>query len=74
MKANNFSKVELIYSNKIEPENWNNTKLYLFTGGRYIESHDKEWVDIYEKIVSQNTSNLFDMNDKDDMYQYIMNQ
>lgn len=59
---------------KDKPENWNNTKLYLFTGGRYIESHDKKWVDIYEKLVSQNTSNVFDMNDKDDMYQYIMNQ
>ena len=28
----------------------NNTKNFLFSGGRYIESHDKGWVDVYNKL------------------------
>jgi hypothetical protein len=59
---------------KDDPDNWNNTKMFLFIGGKYIESYDKAWIDIYSKIVSPNTSNIFDMNDQDDMYKYIMNQ
>ena len=26
-----------------DPEKWNTTKLYLFTGGRYLEGADQAW-------------------------------
>ena len=59
---------------KDDPDHWKNTKKLLFTGGRYIESHDKDWVKYYSKIVSLNISHLFDMNDSDQFYEYIINQ
>jgi hypothetical protein len=43
------------------PENWKKTKFYLFTGGRYLESSDKNWVDIYRKLESNTSAHLFDL-------------
>ena len=35
-----------------DPDRWDNTKLCLFVGGRYIEASDKKWALIYRKLVS----------------------
>ena len=56
------------------PDQWNHTKLLLFTGGRYMESHDKGWSEVYSKIVSLNTAHLFNLSSGDDFYRYIMDQ
>jgi hypothetical protein len=53
------------------PDEWNNTKNLLFTGGRYFEKADKEWVAVYQKIVSGNSANLFDINSSGDFNQYV---
>ena len=54
------------------PDEWNNTKNLLFTGGRYFEKADKEWVTVYQKIVSGNSAHLFDINSAEDLNQYVM--
>ena len=54
------------------PDEWNNTKNLLFTGGRYFEKADKEWVTVYQKIVSGNSAHLFDINSSDDLNKYVM--
>lgn len=35
-----------------DPDRWDDTKLCLFVGGRYIEASDKKWALIYRKLVS----------------------
>lgn len=35
-----------------DPEKWNQTKLCLFLGGRYLESGDKNWANIYNTLNS----------------------
>lgn len=35
-----------------DPEKWNQTKLCLFLGGRYLESGDKDWANIYNTLNS----------------------
>jgi len=35
-----------------DPEKWDQTKLCLFLGGRYIESGDRDWVNIYNTLSS----------------------
>ena len=54
------------------PDDWNNTKNLLFTGGRYFESQDKGWVAVYQKIVSGNNAHLFDINSAEDLNRYVM--
>ena len=54
------------------PDEWNNTKNLLFTGGRYFESQDKGWVAVYQKIVSGNNAHLFDINSSDDFNRFVM--
>jgi hypothetical protein len=54
------------------PDDWNNTKNLLFSGGRYFEKADKEWVNYYQKIVSGNSAHLFNINSADDLNQYVM--
>jgi len=56
------------------PDDWNNTKNLLFSGGRYFEKADKEWVNYYQKIVSGNSAHLFNINSADDLNQYVMDQ
>jgi hypothetical protein len=52
------------------PDDWKNTKEYLFIGGRYLESSDKEWVITYNKLVNGDNF-LFDCSSMKDMYRYI---
>jgi hypothetical protein len=54
------------------PDDWNNTKNLLFSGGRYLEKADKEWANYYQKIVSGNSAHLFNINSADDLNQYVM--
>ena len=54
-----------------DPDKWYHTKLLLFTGGRYIESHDKDWTKIYKKIVSPTVSSLFNLSNHQDLNQYV---
>lgn len=35
-----------------EPDKWDQTKLCLFLGGRYLESGDKDWANIYNTLNS----------------------
>ena len=43
----------------ITPDNWQDFKLLLFTGGRYLESHDRGWTIQYKKLVSPVMAHLF---------------
>ena len=54
------------------PDDWNNTKKYLFLGGRYLEGSDKEWAGNYNKLVNGDNF-LFDCISMKDMYRYIYN-
>ena len=56
------------------PDNWKNTKKCLFTGGKYIDTHDKGWVKIYQKIVSGNMYHLFDLHSNEALNEYIYQQ
>ena len=55
-----------------DPDNWKITKKFLFTGGHLTEA-DRDWCKIYQKLVSQNSAHLFDLNSKDDFVNYIYN-
>lgn len=54
-----------------DPGKWNHTKKFLFTGGRYIESHDINWVNLYEKYCSNFSPYLFDLHSTHSLNQYI---
>jgi hypothetical protein len=56
-----------------DPDQWNETKKLLFLGGRYFESHDKNWVNVYQKLVSGNTGHLFGINSYNDFNNYVNN-
>lgn len=38
----------------ITPDNWQKMKYFLFTGGRYMESHDCKWAHIYCLLTNKN--------------------
>lgn len=44
-----------------DPGRWNNTKKTMFSGGRYVETQDTKWVDIYSKLSSPYSYHLFDL-------------
>jgi len=54
-----------------DPEQWNETKKLLFVGGKYLEGIDKKWCNIYHKLTSQNSANLFDLISNDDLVNYV---
>lgn len=56
-----------------DPEKFSETKKYLFTGGRYLDGQDKGWVDIYQKLVSNNSANLFGLHSHSALNDYIYN-
>jgi hypothetical protein len=57
-----------------DPEKWNETKKLLFLGGRYLEGQDKGWVDIYQKLVSNNSANLFDLHSSSALNDHVYNR
>ena len=54
-----------------DPENWNETKKLLFLGGRYLESHDKKWVDVYNTLESPVRAHLFDLHSNSDLSRFV---
>jgi hypothetical protein len=56
----------------ITSDNWNEMKYLLFTGGRYMESHDKGWTDIYSKLVSPNRGLMLGKITHDDLNKFIL--
>lgn len=54
-----------------DPEKWKSTKLNLFSGGRYIETQDINWVPIYAKLVSQHSHHLFDLHSNYALNDYV---
>ena len=54
-----------------DPSKWNNTKNLLFSGGRYLESHDHKWVDIYRKLSSNFSPHLFDLHSTSSLNQFV---
>lgn len=54
-----------------DPYTWKNTKKTLFSGGRYLETQDKKWVDVYSIIVSPITSHLFNLHSPQEMNRYV---
>ena len=54
-----------------DPDNFNNTKLNLFTGSRYIETQDKKWVEIYAKLSSPYSYHLFDLHSTGALNEYV---
>jgi hypothetical protein len=61
------------YLHTTDPDKWNNTKKLLFIGGRYFESMDKDWVSLYQKLVSGNSAHLFDLHSQSALNERIMN-
>jgi hypothetical protein len=57
-----------------DPEKFTETKKYLFTGGRYFEGQDKGWLDIYKKLVSNNSANLFDLHSPSALNDHVYNR
>lgn len=55
-----------------DPDKWNATKLYLFTGGRHLEGSDQEWCRIYSKIESLNKANMFNLSSYSDLKEYVL--
>tara|TARA_Y100000768_G_C23978673_1_gene684484 strand:+ start:260 stop:898 length:639 start_codon:yes stop_codon:yes gene_type:complete len=55
-----------------DPSRWNTTKLLLFSGGRYIETSDKGWGVIYQKINSPCSHYLFNLSSNDDLNDYVL--
>jgi len=55
----------------IDPDRWNDTKKTLFSGGRYLETQDKNWVDIYGLVVSPITAHLFNLHSSHDLNRYV---
>jgi len=56
-----------------DPENWNETKKLLFLGGLYLESYDKKWIDIYNKLESPVRAHLFDLHSNNDLSRFVEN-
>tara|TARA_B100001094_G_scaffold332997_1_gene407796 strand:+ start:3675 stop:4400 length:726 start_codon:yes stop_codon:yes gene_type:complete len=56
------------------PDNWPQTKKTIFVGGRYLESHDKEWCDVYKKINSPVSAHLFDLHSNTEIPKYVFKQ
>ena len=54
-----------------DPDKFNNTKLNLFTGTRYIDTQDKKWVNIYSKLSSPYTYHLFDLHSTSALNEYV---
>lgn len=54
-----------------DPDRFNNTKLNMFTGTKYIEIQDKKWVGIYAKLSSPHTYHLFDLHSTAALNQYV---
>lgn len=54
-----------------DPERWNNTKRTMFSGGRYIETPDTKWVDIYSKLSSPYSYHLFDLHSSLDLNKFV---
>tara|TARA_B100000519_G_scaffold193404_1_gene195972 strand:+ start:205 stop:843 length:639 start_codon:yes stop_codon:yes gene_type:complete len=57
----------------IDPNNWDYIKRLLFLGGRYIDTHDKEWTPIYKKLVSMGVYHLFNLHSNESLNEYIFN-
>lgn len=55
-----------------DPDKWNDTKLLLFLGGRYLEGSDKEWCKIYHQLNS-NDMYLFGFTNKKEFHDYVRN-
>ena len=56
-----------------DPEKWNQTKRMFFLGGRYIENHDKKWIQLYRKIESPISAHLFDIYSHKDLNDFVLN-
>jgi hypothetical protein len=55
-----------------DPDNWEKTKKLLFIGGRYFESSDKNWVDVYRCIISSTSAHLFNLHSTSSLNDYVM--
>tara|TARA_B100000902_G_scaffold398897_1_gene467422 strand:+ start:1219 stop:1944 length:726 start_codon:yes stop_codon:yes gene_type:complete len=58
-KTNALGISKNVGSLNITPDNWKYMKYMLFTGGRYLESHDKAWRKVYSTLVSPVMAHLF---------------
>lgn len=56
-----------------DPEKFTETKKYFFTGGRYFEGSDKGWVNIYQKLVSNNNAHLFNLHSPSSLNDHVYN-
>lgn len=54
-----------------DPEKFNNTKKTLFSGGRYIETQDKNWINIYAKLTSGFSYHLFDLHSQNELNRHV---
>lgn len=72
-KANTIGVLRNTDNISTEPDKWIDTKNFLFSGGRYIESHDTNWVNIYRKLSSNFSPYFFDLHSTDSLNNYIYN-
>lgn len=73
LKKTNAIGISHSVDSDVNPSNFNTRKLFFFTGGRYLESYDKKWVDFYSKLVSGVNAHLFDKHSNTEMNNFINN-
>jgi len=54
-----------------DPGRWNNTKRTMFSGGRYIETPDTKWIEIYSKLTSPCSYHLFDLHSSSALNKFV---
>ena len=54
-------------------EHWNLIKKGLFTGGKYLDTHDMDWVKVYRVLVSNTTPHLFNLHSEYALNDYVIN-
>ena len=56
-----------------DPDKWIETKKVLFHGGRYLENHDRKWIQWYQKIESPVRAHLFNLHSHEELNHYVLN-
>ena len=56
------------------PDDWLRTKTSLFSGGRYLDSNDKDWGIIYQRLNSINSAHLLNLHSSTEIYDYVFLQ
>lgn len=73
-KSNSLGHLKNTDLHSNDPSRWSESKKTLFVGGRYLEGGDKDWCNVYHKINSQVSANLFDLHSNTELPRYVFEQ